>query len=100
MYYYDEPRNETNGLAVASLVCGILSIVFPFFGFVLSIVAIVTGCIGLNNNNRGMAIAGIICGAAGILLNILYIVLFAIIINYALSNLDTNTASSIMALVF
>ncbi len=68
------------GLSVASMVCGILSILcccFTFFGFVLAVAAIVLGIICLKNNyeGKGMAIAGIICGGISVFL----LILFAII---------------------
>lgn len=64
------------GLSVASMVCGILSILcccFTFFGFVLAVAAIILGVICLKNHyeGKGMAIAGIICGGVSLFLLIL-----------------------------
>ena len=66
----------TNGLAIASLVCGILSVVFFCFcaGLFLGIPAVICGHLSLKQLNtpgnlqqgRGMAIAGLICGYLGI----------------------------------
>lgn len=66
----------TNGLAIASMICGILSLVFFCFcgGFFLGIPAVICGHLSLNQLNtpgnlqqgRGMAIAGLICGYLGI----------------------------------
>lgn len=66
----------TNGLAIASLVCGILSVVFFCVcgGLFLGIPAVICGHLSLNQLNtpgnlqqgRGMAIAGLICGYLGI----------------------------------
>jgi hypothetical protein len=66
----------TNGLAIASLVCGTLSVVFFCFcgGLFLGIPAVICGHLSLNQLNtpgnlqqgRGMAIAGLICGYLGI----------------------------------
>jgi hypothetical protein len=68
----------TNGLAIASLVCGILSVVFFCFcgGLFLGIPAVICGHLSLKQLNtpgnlqqgRGMAIAGLICGYLGIAL--------------------------------
>lgn len=68
----------TNGLAIASLVCGILSVVFFCVcgGLFLGIPAVICGHLSLNQLNtpgnlqqgRGMAIAGLICGYLGIAL--------------------------------
>ena len=65
---------EKKGLAIASLVCGLL-FWFGFPGFVCSILAIVFGIIQLKNikktpgqyGGKGMAIAGLILGSIGIL---------------------------------
>jgi hypothetical protein len=65
----------TNGLAIASLVCGILSVFFCFCGgLFLGIPAVICGHLSLKQLNtlgnlqkgRGMAIAGLICGYLGI----------------------------------
>ena len=66
----------TNRLAIASLVCGILSVVFFCVcgGLFLGIPAVICGHLSLNQLNtpgnlqqgRGMAIAGLICGYLGI----------------------------------
>ncbi len=66
---------STNGLAIASLVCGILSLLFGIF---LAIPAIICGHMSRSQLNRpdnhqegqGMALAGLICGYAGIVLMI------------------------------
>ena len=65
---------QSNGLAVASLVLGILSILFvwiPFVGLVswiLAPIGLVLGLVALNKPfGRGMAIAGSICSAIGLL---------------------------------
>ena len=65
---------QSNGLAVASLVLGILSILFvwiPFIGLVswiLAPIGLVLGLVALNKPfGKGMAIAGSICSAIGLL---------------------------------
>jgi hypothetical protein len=67
----------TSGLAIASLILGIISFI-PLLGVLPALVAIILGTIGLvkikNNHNlqgKGMAIAGIVLGSLGILLTIL-----------------------------
>jgi hypothetical protein len=76
-----QPRNH--GLAVASMVCGILAIVpgccCGLFGIPLSIAALVMGLIAINQINasagqlggKGMAIAGTACGGVAIAMDIL-----------------------------
>ena len=66
----------TNGLAIASMICGILSLTLFCFcgGLFLGIPAVICGHLSLNQLNapgnsqqgRGMAIAGLICGYLGI----------------------------------
>ena len=66
----------TNGLAIASMICGILSLILFCFcgGLFLGIPALICGHLSLNQLNapgnsqqgRGMAIAGLICGYLGI----------------------------------
>jgi len=63
---YEEEK--THGLAIASLVCGIVGLVFA--GFVLGVLAIVFGAISMKKirksggffKGRGMAIAGLVLG--------------------------------------
>jgi len=66
-----------NGLAVASLVCGIIGIFI--FSVILGPLALIFGIIGLQRANRGakgrgMAIAGIVLGAIATVLGILTII--------------------------
>ena len=59
-----EEKKSTSGLAVASMVCGILSIVFacciPYMGIILSIVGLVLGIISQKKQKNGFSLAGII----------------------------------------
>ena len=72
---YAVSQSGPNGMAVASLVLGITSIVFCWWGvfsFIQVVLAIVFGCIALNRPDHGgyrrtMAIAGIICACAGLM---------------------------------
>lgn len=74
--YYAAPKKEGNGnigFSIASMVCGILSLIcccFSFFGLILSIAAIVLGIISLNGkyDGKGMAIAGLVTGGIGALI--------------------------------
>jgi hypothetical protein len=76
-----DPAQSTpqgNGLAVAGLVLGICGLVLcflPFLGWVLAILGIVFGAVGMNKANKvgrgkGLAIAGLICGAIGLILGV------------------------------
>ncbi|MFZ4517960.1 MAG: DUF4190 domain-containing protein [Microthrixaceae bacterium] len=71
-------QSQSNGLAVAALVCGILILCF---GCLTGIPALVLGILGLRKSNelggtgKGQAIAGIVLGAISIALAIGYIIL-------------------------
>lgn len=71
--------SKSGGLAVGSLVCGIISIL-GFWSLITLIVAIVGAVLGIVNNtqenpNKGMAIAGIILNIIGFLLSIFFLVI-------------------------
>lgn len=81
---YGAAVGQSNGLGIAALVCGILSIILCWTvvgGVILGILGIVFGVVGRRRANRGdasnggMAIGGAICGAAGLVLVALLIVL-------------------------
>lgn len=69
-----------SGLAIASLVCGIVSLTvsccIPYLPFVLSLLAVVFGGISLGKHRggKGMAIAGLICGIVGLIPAIIVLV--------------------------
>ena len=68
----------TNGLAVASLVTGILAFLTGWFflGLFLGIAAVILGAIGLKKpGGKGMSIAGIVTGALGALSGLLFSVI-------------------------
>ncbi|HTR56237.1 MAG TPA: DUF4190 domain-containing protein, partial [Kofleriaceae bacterium] len=75
---------QGNGLAVASMVLGILAIVFFWLGplcWILAVLAIIFGAIGIGKANKvgkgkGMAIAGLACGLLGVLISVAVIFLF------------------------
>ncbi len=84
---YSSGKGQGTGLGIASMVCGILSIVticcLPYAPIVLGIVAIVLGIVQIvKNEKKGMAIAGIVCGAVGLIGYILILAIGA----YALSS--------------
>ncbi|MDK8191347.1 DUF4190 domain-containing protein [Paenibacillus sp. UMB7766-LJ446] len=76
--YYSDPLPpppyvvpKTNSKSIAALVLGILSIMIPYLGFLIGIVAIVFASISLKEirlrmeQGRGLAIAGLVCGIIG-----------------------------------
>ena len=76
---YDSGKGQGKGLGIASMVCGIVSLIgccgMWYVSLPCAIVAIVLGIVQIvKNDARGMAIAGIICGGLGIALTVLVIV--------------------------
>lgn len=64
-----EAVKQQKGLSIASMVLGIVSIVFYCFWFIsipCSILAIIFGVVGMKKGGKGMAIAGLVCGIIGI----------------------------------
>jgi hypothetical protein len=95
-YGYGQPPailygRETNGIAIAAGVCGIVAVVLcwiPFVDYlsiVLGVLAIIFEVIGVRRadafgSGRGMAITGIVCGSVGLAIAFLFLVLiFALI---------------------
>ncbi len=85
---YGPQTGSTNGLAIASLVCGILAVVLfcLFAGIYLGIPAVICGHLALKKlrqtDNRqtggGMAIAGLICGYLSMVYVLYVAIMFAI----------------------
>lgn len=82
-YPYAVPQNPNKGNATASLVLGILSIVFSAtgIGFILSIIGLVLGVKsmkGYQNGEpgRGVAVAGFVCSIIGLVFSLYVIFVF------------------------
>jgi hypothetical protein len=78
--YPQPPRQQSNGMAIASLVCGIVGLIV--FGIVLGPLAIIFGGVGLSRANRGasgkgMAIAGLVLGCIATVVAIVLIAAIA-----------------------
>lgn len=77
----DYPRRERVGMAMSSLLVGIMSLPFAYctgiFGILLGLVAILLGIFskGTAPMRSGKAVAGIITGAVGITLGIIMVVI-------------------------
>ena len=89
-----KPSNGNIGFSIASMVCGILSILcccFTYLGIILAIAAIVLGIVSLKKNadGRGMAIAGLITGGVGAVLAIIVLIMAA-----GASSIDPNELSN------
>lgn len=76
----------TDGLSIASLVCGILATMSCVYGALLGIPAVICGHLSIKKINdspvpvqgKGMAIAGLITGYIGILMSLGLVVVFVI----------------------
>jgi TM2 domain-containing membrane protein YozV len=98
-YGYGPPQTilygrETNGIAIAAGVCGIIAAALcwiPFvdyFSIVLGVLAIIFGILGIHRavaygSGRGMAITGIVCGAVGLTIAFLFLLLIYAVISTA-----------------
>lgn len=79
MPYGAAPVKKPVGLGVASMVCGILSLVLsccvPYLPLILALVAVVLGAMGIKKNaGKGMAIAGLVCGIIGLIPSLLFVI--------------------------
>lgn len=71
--------NSGKGMAIASLVLGILSLCASaawWCGGPISIVGLVLGALGVKSQGKGMAIAGIVLSAIGLVLLVLFRIIF------------------------
>lgn len=63
--------SKTNTKSIVSLVLGILSIIIPYLGFLIGIVAIVFASLSFKEirmrmeQGKGLAVAGLVCGIIG-----------------------------------
>ena len=96
--YYGAPDQKEGGskpLAIASLVCGIVSLLCSccgWIGIVLAVAAVVLGIISINKHEdgKGMAIAGIVCGGIGLVIGIIVVIMGA-----AVSSMDPDELTNI-----
>lgn len=70
------PQPVKRGDAIASLVCGIIALFIPFAHlavvFIVAIVAVIEGAVGIQRRQGGMAVAGLVLGIIGLLFAIVY----------------------------
>lgn len=75
---YREAEPKSNGLAVAALVIGILSIIFAFtavwLGLILGIVGVVLGANARKKHQTSMATAGFVCSLLGLIFSAVMLV--------------------------
>ena len=79
-------KQPGSGLATASLVLGILSLVLFMFPFITGILAIIFGGVAKSKGNKsGMATAGLVCGIISLVLWILLIAIGVSAASYTIS---------------
>ena len=96
----DKEVSNKKGLCIASLVLGIVSLVFCcayIISIPCAILALIFGIIGLKSEGKGMAIAGIITSAITMVIMIFFFIFcfiigFSIGINDILSNDDIDSS--------
>ena len=76
-YYQPAPKQESTGLAVASMVLGIISLVLSCLvtvSAICSLLALIFGISSLcsHKGGKGMAVAGIVCGAISLVIVLSY----------------------------
>lgn len=80
--------NQPIGLSVASMVCGILSVVLccsKTIALILSLIAVILGGVALKKQHRGrgMAIAGVTCGIIALIIYVI-LLLYGVLLGSAL----------------
>ena len=86
----EESKKDKKGFCIASLVLGIVTLIFFCIWYIsipCGILSIVFGIIGLKSVNRGMAIAGLITGSIGLVISAL-IVIFLFMIGFTIGITD------------
>ena len=76
-----ESHREIPGVAIASMVCGIVAFFVPFLGFVLAVLAIIFGVRAKTMiresegklGGEGMALTGLICGIVAVATSLFWI---------------------------
>jgi uncharacterized membrane protein len=71
-------QNNNNGLAIAALALGIVSVpifFIWFISFIAGVLAIIFGAISLKSSGRSMALAGLITGCVGASLSVLFVLI-------------------------
>ncbi len=91
-----EAKKERKGFCIASMVLGIIALVFFCIWYIsipCAILAIIFGILGIKTATRGMAIAGLVTGSIGLAISVILIVLIVIGVTIGLSD-AANTYNS------
>lgn len=72
----EQTKKDKKNFCIASLVLGIVALVFFCIWYIsipCAILAIIFGILGIKSENKGMAIAGLITGSIGFIISIILI---------------------------
>lgn len=80
------PQNQSKGLSIASMVLGIVSLVFFCFAYICipcGIIAIILGGVALAKKaaGKGMAITGLVCAVVGVAVYVILSIIGASILS-------------------
>lgn len=73
----EKPKKEKKGFCIASMVLGIVALVFFCIWYIsipCGILAVIFGILGIKTINKGMAIAGLITGSIGLVISTLILI--------------------------
>ena len=76
-----EPKKDKKGFCIASMVLGIVALVFFCVWYIsipCGILAIIFGILGVKSMNKGMAIAGLVTGSIGLVISAFMIIILFI----------------------
>jgi len=88
---------QTNGKSIAAMILGILSVIIPYVGLIIGVVAIVFARISFKEirlrgeQGRGMAIAGLVCGIVGVVVYAVVIIIVVAVILLAIKENNVTT---------
>lgn len=89
---YYQQQSSTNGMAIAALVCGVLSLIIVWFlgwlGIILAICSIVFAALGMKKakmtgSGNGLAVGGLVCGIISLVVCIIAVIIAACIVSAA-----------------
>ena len=91
--YYGQPQapKQSKGMAIASMVLGICSIVFfstVFISLICAIVGLVLGIVAKKKNQGGMATAGIVTSIIGIVIVVIVFVFAVLLVGEVFNQLS------------
>jgi len=99
----DDTPVTTNGLQIAGLVCGILSIVscwcYGIFGIIFGIVGLVCAIVGNKKGKTGVGTAGLVCSVIGLILSVIALVYYIVVIGAAVSMMGSMDMSELESMM-